>query len=83
LYNSALTTSLFTYSFEDSQSFGRLSEIKDLLQKFDSRIVPLDEEEQMQFFLHDIKMYKTLHTLRPDKQEVILSFRQQYLCDKN
>jgi len=28
-------------------------------------------------------MYKTLHTLRPDKQEVILSFRQQYLCDKN
>lgn len=53
--------------------------MRTLLQSFDERIVPLSDEEYMQFYLQEIKVYKTTNTKRPDKEEDIIDYRRAFL----
>ena len=58
IYNNALTNCLFTYSKEDANQHGRLREIQKMLFRFDERIIPLTKEEEMQFYLNDVKVFQ-------------------------
>jgi hypothetical protein len=56
---------LFTYSKEDSDQHGRLREIQKLLFRFDDRVMPMTKEEEMQFYLSDVRAFKKDKSTKP------------------
>ena len=74
IYNNALTSCLFYYSQEDSQNHGRLRELQKMLFRFDDRIIPMTREEEVQFYLNDVKIFKEI------KKFTLLAVGQTFVC---
>lgn len=78
IYNNSLTNCLYYYSKEDAEQHGRLREIQKMLFRFDDRVMPMTREEEMQFYLNDVKAYKQAKADIPSKENDIENFRGEF-----
>lgn len=80
IYNNALTNCLYFYSKEDAEQHGRLREIQKMLFRFDDRVMPMTREEEMQFYLSDVKAFKKANdSSLPNDDNEISEFRDDHV----
>jgi len=78
IYNNCLVNCLFTYAKEDAEEHGRLREIQSILFAVDERIMPMTKEEEMQFYLNDIKVFNKHKKHGGNSGNAITDFQNKY-----